>query len=70
MILGIKKWFVINEFRSKHGKRLRSKENLNTCNPLGKYPFQENTLLYYAEIRSKRVRYMHLYSVIIILWDR
>ena len=53
MIFGIKKWFVINEFRS---KRLHNKQNLYTCNPMGNDPFQRNTLLY-PVIRSKRARY-------------
>ena len=53
MILGTKKWFVINELRS---KRLHNKHNLNTCNSMGNDPFQKNTSLY-PEIRFKRVRY-------------
>ena len=49
MILGIKKRFVINEFRS---KRLRHKRNLNTCNPMGSDPFQRNTSLYFYLMAS------------------
>ena len=53
MILGIEKWFVINEFRS---KRLCNELTFNTCNQMGKNPFQRNISLY-PEIRFKRVRY-------------
>ena len=48
-----KKWFVINEFRS---KRLRKKQTFNTCSPMGNNPLQRNTLLY-PEICFKGVRY-------------
>ena len=50
---GIKKCFVIKDFRS---ERFRNKQNVNTCNTMGNDPFQINTSLY-PEIRSKRARY-------------